>query len=450
MSVKENQSSEFFKKAEKIYQAGIEEVKPDNLIKKYVLLKGEKLIVKDRNFDLSSFEKIYLVSFGKASQFMVQSLMEVFGNRIAEGIAVCKAQEELSIGNIICLPGSHPLPDEKSFMAARNVLSLVKKAGEKDLVLVLISGGGSALICHPLPGISLGEKRGITEKLLKVGADITELNTVRKHLSSIKGGRLAQEACPATVISLVISDVIGNDLENIASGPTHWDSSNYKDALQVLEKYSLWTSVSPSIRKIIEDGIQGNIGETLKKDNQVFNKVFNFIIGDNRVALQAAQEEAERLKFKSYILTSSDQGEARDTARYYISLVKDLLESGRMTSQPLCLLAGGELTVTVRGKGKGGRNQEFVLAALLEMKDRVEDSVLILSVGTDGIDGFTDAAGAWAVPSALKKAESLSIDPEEYLNNNDSYNFFKKVGGLIITGPTNTNVMDLRFFLVKK
>jgi len=444
--------SELLRKAEKIYKAGLAEVEPENLVKKNVSTRGEKLIIQDKIFDLASFNSIYLVSFGKASIFMAKTLMELLGDRIKEGIAVCLPQKEIRLKNIICLSASHPLPDKRSVTAAQDILSLARKAGEKDLLLVLVSGGGSAQICLPHTGISLDEKRFVTEKLLKAGASITELNTVRKHLSRIKGGHLAQEAYPATMINLIISDVRRNDLESIASGPTHWDSSTYEDAVQVLEKYKLWNSAPSSIQEVLKKGIQGKIVETLKKDNQVFRNVFSFIIGDNRAALRTAKKEAQRLGFKTFILTSSDQGEARDIARHYISLLLNILQSGKIISQPLCLLAGGELTVTVKGKGKGGRNQEFILAALIEMEGHFKEyeGWLILSLGSDGIDGPTDAAGAWANESSFEQARKLSLDPSEFLERNDSYNFFKKGGGLIITGPTHTNVMDLRLFLTTK
>jgi glycerate 2-kinase len=448
MTGKEITDSELFRKAEKIYKAALSEVNPGNLIKKSVSVQEDKLIIQDRKFDLEKFANIFLVAIGKAAPFMAEGLQDVLGDRIKEGISLYLPQNKIALKNISSLPASHPLPDERSLQAAQSILSLAEKLGEKDLLFVLISGGGSAQISLPAEGVSVEEKRLITDRLLKAGAEITELNTVRKHLSRIKGGRLAQEAFPATVISLVISDVRGNDLENIASGPTHWDSSTYGDAFQVLKKYKLWDGAPVSIKTVIERGIQNKIQETAKREAPVFKQVHNIIIGDNLEALRAAQGEARKLGFRSLILTSSDQGEARDAARNYVSLFMNLLRSEKTTSQPLCFLAGGELTVTVKGKGTGGRNQEFVLAALIEMKKSYheERKWLILSIGTDGIDGPTDAAGAWITPSVLKIAEESSLDPKEYLDDNDSYNFFKRAERLIYTGPTHTNVMDLRLF----
>jgi glycerate 2-kinase len=451
MAGKEITDSELFRKAEKIYKAALSEVDPENLIKKNVSVQDGELVIKNKSFDLGRFDNIFLVSIGKAAPFMAEGLQDVLGDRIKEGISLYLPQNKITLKNITSLPASHPLPDERSLQAAQSILSLVEKMGEKDLLFVLISGGGSAQISLPAEGVSIEEKRLITDELLKAGAEITELNTVRKHLSRIKGGRLAQEAFPATVISLVISDVRGNDLENIASGPTHWDSSTYADAFQVLKKYKLWDGAPVSIKTVIERGIQKKTQETAKHEAPVFKQVHNIIIGDNHEALRAAQGEARKLGFRSLILTSSDQGEARDAAKNYVSLFVNFLQSEKTASQPLCYLAGGELTVTVKGKGTGGRNQEFVLAALIEMKKthHEERRWLILSIGTDGIDGPTDAAGAWITPSVLKLTEELSLDPDEYLDNNDSYNFFKKAGRLIYTGPTHTNVMDLRLFLIE-
>lgn len=451
MASRKTTDSGLYSKAERIYKAALSEVDPENLIRKNVSVQEENLIIKDKSFDLGRFDNIFLVAIGKAAPFMAKGLKDVLGDRIKEGIALHLPQNEISLKNITSLPACHPLPDERSLQAAQSILSLVAGLGERDLLFVLISGGGSAQISFPAEGISLEEKRVITDRLLKAGADITELNTVRKHLSRIKGGRLAQEAFPATIISLVISDVRGNDLENIASGPTHWDSSTYGDAFQVLKKYNLWDRTPASIKTVIESGIQNKIQETVKREAPIFQQVHNIIIGDNLEALRAAQREAEKLGFRSLILTSSDQGEAKETAKNYVSLFLNLLQSEKATSRPLCLLAGGELTVTVKGKGEGGRNQEFALAALIEMNEslREEAKCLILSMGTDGIDGPTDAAGAWITPSILKIIQKLSLDPMEYLNNNDSYNFFKKAGRLILTGPTHTNVMDLRLFLIE-
>lgn len=440
----------FLEKAERIYKAALVEVDPQNLIKKGVLIRGNKLIIQGQRFDLTSFDNIFLAGIGKAASFMAETLMDILGNRVREGVVLRLPPDKILLKKITFLSAPHPLPDRRSLVAGRSILNLAKKASQKDLLMVLISGGGSAQACLPTQEVSLEEKRLITARLLKAGAEITELNTIRKHLSQIKGGQLAKAAFPATVVSLIISDVIHNDLETIASGPTYWDSSTYKDAFQVLAKYNLWNSAPLSIKEIIEKGMEKKIQETVKKDEPIFRRVHNFIIGDNLRALKAGKRQAEKLGFRSYILTSSDKGEAKEIAKNYVSLMISLIYSPKIISKPLCLLAGGELTVTVKGDGRGGRNQEFVLAALLEIEKHLRKKAewLIISLGSDGIDGPTDAAGAWASSTTMEKAHKLSLDPSHYLSRNDSYNFFKKIGGLILTGPTHTNVMDLRLFII--
>jgi glycerate-2-kinase len=429
-----------------IFKAALDEVDPGNLIRKAVRRKGRRLSIQGKMIDLGSLENIFLVAFGKAAPFMTTSLLRILGRRLSHGIVVCEPDQALSEDRILCLPAAHPLPDERSVKAAEEILALAQKAGPKDLVFVLISGGGSAQICLPAGPVALAEKRWVTKELLQGGAGITELNTVRKHLSAIKGGRLAEAAYPAKVVNLVISDVIGNDLENIASGPTYWDSSTYKGALQVLKEYNLWTGAPHSLRKVISAGARGKMAETLKRGDRIFKKVSTFIIGDNLAALKAAARKAKELGFHPVVLTSSDSGEARKAAKSYVALVEKIARSRKATKERLCLLAGGELTVTVKGKGRGGRNTEFALAALIELERKMP--ILVASLGSDGIDGRTDAAGAWVTPAAAARAKKLGLDPEKYLQNNDSYNFFKKAGGLIITGPTRTNVMDLRLFLL--
>jgi glycerate 2-kinase len=446
MRKKDFDSPRMSRQAISIFKAALAEVDPENLIRKAVRRRGRRLSIQRKTFDLGSFENIFLVAFGKAAPFMAKSLLRILGGRLSRGVVVCRPDQSFSDDRILCLPAAHPLPDKRSVKAAEEIFDLVRKAGPKDLVFVLISGGGSVQTCLPQTPVTLAEKRWVTKELLRAGAGITELNAVRKHISEIKGGRLAEAAYPAKVINLVISDVIGNDLESIASGPTYWDSSTYDDALRVLKKRGLWKKALPSLRGLLLTGAQGKRPETLKRGNPVFKNVSTFIIGDNRQALKAAARKAMELGFRPSILTSSDSGEARKTARTYISLLGKIARSRRSPKKPLCLLAGGELTVRVKGKGRGGRNTEFVLAALTELGTKLP--LLVASLGSDGVDGPTDAAGAWATPATAAKARELGLDAKEYLKKNDSYNFFKKTGGLIITGPTRTNVMDLRLFLL--
>ena len=432
----------------KIIAAALQAADPEKLMEASVSIQGEELRIQEHKFDLKSFKNIYVVAFGKAAPFMAKSLDKILGTRIRDGVFLYLPQHQISLDSLKSLPASHPLPDERSLQASREILELAAGLGKKDLLLVLISGGGSSQLCLPAAAVSLAEKRNLTELLLKAGADIQDLNTLRKHLSGIKGGQLARAAYPATVISLIISDVIGNDPGTIASGPTYWDSSSYRDALQVLKKYRLENLVPASVVHTLEKGIRGEIPETLGKQDRAFSRTYNLIIGENRNALSAARSRAEELGFRSFILTSSDRGEARDAARNYLSFLSALRED--LHPQAFCVLAGGELTVRVAGDGRGGRNQEFILALLNEIhkKGMVCRDWLILSLGTDGIDGPTDAAGAWITPLSLDKAQRLSLEFSQYLDNNDSYNFFAHAGGLIKTGPTHTNVMDIRVFLL--
>jgi glycerate 2-kinase len=448
-----------------IARAAVEAVEPGRLVRESVTLARsdgrDVAVIRGRPFDLGGFERVFIIAFGKAASAMAGALAAILGRRVARGLVVSPEGGAKNEGDVLeFVKGSHPLPDEGSFEGARKALKIAEGAGERDLVFVCISGGGSALLCHPAPGITLEEKRWVTETLLKAGADIGELNTVRKHLSAVKGGHLAKAARPATVVSLVLSDVLENDLETIASGPTHWDSTTFADAKSVLEGFGIWDNVPPSVREHIGKGILGDRPETAKAGEPVFEHVHTFIVGDNMAALEAAKAEADRLGFEPLVLTASDRGEARRAAAKYAAFLANMACSIQSSPKPLCFLAGGELIVTVRGGGSGGRNTEFVLGALVEFgKEYLQEIFgegcgdsgldwLILSLGTDGIDGPTDAAGAWADPSTLAKSRELGLDPAAYLDDNDSYGFFRKVGGLIVTGPTGTNVMDVRVFLL--
>jgi glycerate 2-kinase len=473
-----------------ICEAAIGAVDPVRLVRANLSLEGDKLKILAETFDLGGFGNVYVIAFGKAAAGMAAGLGEVLGDRLSGGIVVSPstggagggpgqgpdnphAHWAAAPGNVVRLEqvkASHPLPDDTSVEAARRALDLAAAAREKDLVLLAISGGGSSLLCLPAAGITVDEKKAVTLGLLRAGASIRELNIVRKHLSGIKGGRLAKAAFPATVISLVISDVVGDDLETIASGPAHWDSSTFADAHGVLVKYGLWESSPPSVRKHVERGMRGGERETLRSDDPIFANVHEHVIGNNLTALRGARREAERRGFEPFILTSEDAGEARAAARSYTAFIASLACSVSGAPAPFCLLAGGELTVSVTGKGTGGRNTEFVLAALLETrKESLGPSFcgtcalpedrgglagnrpldwLVLSVGSDGIDGPTDAAGAWADAATFDRASALGLDPEKFLGENDSYSFFEKTGNLIVTGPTGTNVCDVRLFLI--
>jgi glycerate 2-kinase len=446
--------------AERIYGAALEAVEPRTLVQKNISRSGDRLIVQGKSFSLTSYRRIFLVAVGKAAPYLAREVSSYIKDKLTQGIVLCPPGKKLRLKKLACLPAAHPLPDKRSTVAARKILRLARLANDRDLFLVLLSGGGSAQVSLPLPGVALEEKRQITESLLKAGANIQELNAVRKHLSAFKGGRLARAAFPATVVNLVVSDVIGNDLETIASGPTQPDSSTYAGAKGVLEKYGLWESAPRGVKEAIRRGIEGKIEETLKPKNPIFKGVQSFILGDNNVALEAARAEASDLGFNSRIIKEGDSGEASTAAKKYLVILDRLTRPAGSNADPLCLVAGGELTVTVRGPGKGGRNQEFILACLCELEKRrkgyldykfnsLHKDWLFLSLGTDGVDGPTDAAGAWIDPSTLERVRELSLKPQEFLDDNNSYGFFERAGGMIKTGPTKTNVMDIRIFLFR-
>lgn len=438
--------------ARKIGQAAISSVRPESLIKENVKREGDRLFLVSESLDLANIERINLLSIGKAGRSLADAIWPLIEDKL--GLAVITGVEayEEKMGRVFCYPAAHPLPDEWSLAAGRRAYEMALASGPDDLFLVLLSGGGSAHLCLPDEGLGLEDKRKITELLMKSGADIKELNTVRKHLSRIKGGRLARAAWPARIVNLVISDVIGNDLENISSGPTYHDSSTFAQALEILRRRRIQDSCPENVIKVLEEGKSGHREETVKKDDSLMKRVKSFIIGDNLKALFAAKEEARRFGLESVILASDDSGEAREKAEEYIEKLIPFTRKVKEESRAFCLLSGGELTVTVKGKGRGGRNTEFVLACLLAIRKRLVEfsglEWLVMSLGTDGRDGNTDSAGAYITNETIQRVDDRQINPEAFLAENDSYGFFKETGGLLFTGPTGTNVMDVRVFLL--
>ncbi|HWT80507.1 MAG TPA: glycerate kinase, partial [Candidatus Methylomirabilis sp.] len=340
----------------------------------------------------------------------------------------------------------HPVPDEAGMAGVQAVLSEVRGLGSRDLVLVLISGGGSALTPAPIEGVSLTEKQALTKALLACGADIREMNTLRKHISRFKGGQLARAAQPARVATLILSDIVGDPLDAIASGPTVPDPTTYADALDILDKYRIRGEIPAAIRRRLEAGAHGEYPETPKPDDSLFARVSNLIVGNNLQALEAAKSAARMLGLTPIILSSSIEGETREVARMHAAMAREVRASGNPLLPPVCLITGGETTVTLRGSGKGGRNQEFALAAALDIAGL--PLTVILSAGTDGTDGPTDAAGAITDGDTCARALAAGLSPRKALDANDAYPFFEKLGDLIITGPTKTNVMDVRLILV--
>ena len=438
--------SQLRKDAEAIFLSGVKAVDPIEAIGRHVKRQDEILKVGGKNYNLKHFSRVIVVGAGKASAAMAQPLEELLGDRLKEGLVQVKYGHSLPLRKIRIVEAGHPVPDKSGIEGAHQIVQLVKSATKKDLLIFLISGGGSALLPSPVEGLTMEDEQRTTQILLESGANIHEINAIRKHISQVKGGRLARLAYPATLVSLVLSDVIGDSLDSIASGPTVPDSSTFGDCVHILEKYRIESQLPSAVREHLEKGIRGEVEETPKTDDPAFMRTQNMIIGSNILALKAAKSKADELGYNSLILSSFIEGETREVARVHAAIAKEILKRDLPIRRPACIISGGETTVTIWGKGLGGRNQEFVLAVAIEV-DGLED-VVILSGGTDGTDGPTDAAGAVADGLTVKRAKSMGLDPKRYLRENDSYHFFQTLGDLLITGPTFTNVMDLRLMIV--
>jgi glycerate 2-kinase len=427
-----------------IFYAALKAVDPYKSVKLYT----DRIL---STYKACNCNRILVIGFGKAACQMAKALEDQLRNLIETGIVITKyghcppsyKSEKLRI-----IEAGHPVPDENGLRGAEEIIGLLEKSKENTLVVCLISGGGSALLVSPYEGITLEEKQKITRQLLSAGANISELNTVRKHISRIKGGRLAEIAYPAPVLALILSDVIGDRLEVIASGPTSFDLTTYNDALKVLEKYNLINRAPQSVIEVLNKGINRVIPETPKEGNIIFKQVENVVIGSNKILLNAAKKKAEELGFNVELISSELSGEAKDVGKWLAQKsvkIKDLKD--QKIKKLRCLISGGETTVTVKGNGLGGRNMELALAFALELEGI--DGITFLSAGTDGTDGPTEAAGAIVDGNTVSKAKAIGLDPQAYLKDNDSYNFFKKIDELFITGPTGTNVMDIQIVIIE-
>jgi glycerate-2-kinase len=430
----------------KSLESALNTVDPKQIIKSKLLLKNSTLHVDEYSFDLKKFKNVYVVGGGKASGSMAEASEQILGKRIKNGFVNVPRGSKHKTDIIELHEASHPIPDEAGVEGTRRMLEMAEQAKEDDLVICLISGGGSSLMPLPRGEISIADKREITNALLKCGATINEINTVRKHISDFKGGWLAKKAYPATILNLILSDVVGDPLDFIASGPTVPDSTSFSDAVKVLENYGLWSKAPASIRKVLSDGEKGIIPETPKADDEAFKKVFNVVVGNNRLASLTAREYLKSEGLNTLLLTATLEGEARHVGVILASIAREVSASGNPIPKPAGIIAGGETTVTVTGKGLGGRNQEIALAAVRNLKSM--NGVVVASLSTDGVDGPTDAAGAIVDGKTLDRAAKMGLTPEEYLAKNDSYHFFSKLGDLIFTGPTGTNVNDVSVIVV--
>jgi hydroxypyruvate reductase len=404
------------------------------LVRRHLRLTSTTLTAGDLTLDLARLERVLVLGVGKAAAAMARAAESVLGDRVSEGFVVVKDGYGLGTAKIEVAEAGHPVPDRRGLEAAGRLLALASTAAERDLVLVLASGGGSALTPAPVDAVTLAQKQAITRLLLEAGTTIGELNAVRKHLSRFKGGLLARAADPATVVTLALSDVVGDPLDVIASGPTAPDPSTYGDALGVLDARGLLAQAPPAVVEHLRAGARGTIEETPKPDDPVFARVRNLVIGNNALVVEAAAAAAERLGYRPYVLTRALQGEARDVGR-------ELVERARLLPGPVCMIAGGETTVTVRGRGRGGRCQETALAAAMTLQP--DEDLVVLAGGTDGTDGPTDAAGALVDAGTVERGRAARRDAARALADNDSYPFLGVTGDRLTTGPTRTNLLDL-------
>jgi len=431
--------------AARILQAALEAVEPGAAVERWLRRDGHYLIAADQTYDLTALKRVVIIGLGKAAVPMGRAAAQIVGDRLTSGLLLTKeghAQDlepELA-AKLSVLEASHPIPDERGVSGTRQILALLRTLKADDLVICVISGGGSALLTAPV--VPLEEMQALTGSLLACGASIHEINTLRKHLDEVKGGGLARAAAPARLLTLILSDVVGDPLDMIASGPTAPDSTTFAEAQAVIERYALQQQVSQRILARLQDGLNGRIADTPKAGDPLFERVQNLIVGSNRLAAEAALAQARAEGFHALLLTTTLQGEARGVGRMLASILGEIAASGHPVPRPACILAGGETTVTLTpNAGKGGRNQEMALSAVNDLAGLA--NVALVTLATDGGDGPTNAAGAVVTGDSLSRARLLGLDPADFLARHDAYHFFEPLGDLLITGPTRTNVNDL-------
>jgi len=432
--------------AEQIFLKCVERVIPSKLIPPVMSVRENCLEIGPYKFPLDKIENIYLIGAGKASASMASEVEKINGLYISEGHVVVKYNHSCRLETIVVTEAGHPVPDSNSYKATTSILKIAEKAGANDIVICLLSGGGSSLLADFPSGITANEMMTLNEELVNCGASISEINAVRKHLSCVKGGQLARVVYPATLITLILSDVPGDKPEVVASGPTTPDTTTYEQALGVLTRYNLLPRISENIIKYLEDGIAGIRPETPKADDQVFVRSNTLLVGTNKLALEAGREKAREYNINSVIVDYQLQGDTVSVSEHIVNTAFQFLND-KNEIKPVCLLFGGETTLTMKGSGKGGRNQHLaLLCAFLLQGHR---GITVLSAGTDGTDGTTDAAGAVVNSDTISGASAKNIDALKYLNDFDSFHFFKKTGGHVVTGPTMTNVMDIIVVIVE-
>lgn len=428
-----------------ILNTALAAVDPEQAVRRALHLDGTQLSVGGRRYDLAAYRKIYVVGAGKAGEPMAQAVVDMLGVRLDAGLVIVKDGHAHSrqLGRVEIAEAGHPLPDERGVTATNRLVRLLETAGEFDLVLLLLSGGGSALLTSPLAGLRLADLQSLTSQLLACGASIDEINALRKHLDGVKGGRLAQIAAPAQLICLILSDVVGSPLGVIASGPAAPDESTFADAWGVLERNDLLARAPAAVISQLRVGLADPTLETPKPGSPLFARVQTVLVGSNPQAAEAALAQARAAGFNALLLTTYLQGEASQAGRFLAAVLRQITESGEPAPRPACLIAGGETTVTLRGAGLGGRNQELALGALADLSGL--ENVLLVTLATDGGDGPTPAAGAAVSAASLRRAQAAGLAADDYLRRNDAYHFFAGLDDLLVSGPTRTNVNDLAF-----
>jgi len=423
-----------------LIQSSLEAADSGKAIEQSLMRKDHQLCVNTIRYDLAKYQRVVCVGAGKASGHMARTLEEILGGHLEGGLVIVKDGYGAPTQKIRIVESSHPLPDARGVRASKQIFKIVRALTKQDLLIVLLSGGASSLLCAPTPDLTLMDKRRTTNMLLRCGATIHELNTVRKHLSAVKGGQLAQ-ATPAKILTLIMSDVLGDDMATIGSGPTVPDPTTFHEAKTILKHYHIWSNVPERVRNHLDQAIRGYVPETWKSRTRHSSRSRSIILANNQTAIDGMAKEAKRLGLRPYILESPLQGEAKGLGTILGAMAKDIRDFGNPVRPPACLIVGGEPTVTVTGKGKGGRAQECVLAAAQELAGLT--NIVVAGFGTDGADGPTDAAGAMVDGKTIQRAKKKHILIETMLERHDSYTFFKQVGGHIITGPTHTNVNDI-------
>ena len=427
--------------------AALNAVDPYRAVQAVLQLEGHRLVIGEQRYDLDHFRHIYVIGAGKAGAPMTQAVEAALGDRINGGLVVVKTGHHAPTKQVAVVEATHPVPDLAGVEAGKRMLALAEQAGPADLVIALLSGGGSALLVAPAPGLTLLDKQAMTSALLACGATIQEINCLRKHCSAVKGGQLARAVAPATLVTLVLSDVVGSPLDVIASGPTVPDNSTWRDAWAVVEKYDLVEKLPQPIIQRLQAGLSGALADTPKPSDPVFKNAHTIVVADNQVAAGAACVKARELGFNALLLTTYLEGEASEVAKVVAALAKQVRATGQPVGAPACLILGGETTVTLNeNPGRGGRNQELALCAALALQGMA--GVTIVSLATDGSDGPTDSAGGMTDGSTVERGRSQGLSAIEHLRRHDVYPFLQATNDLLVTGPTQTNVNDLIFVFV--